>query len=153
MTAPCVVPESLRTEHEALSEELDRLTREAGQIGEAAREVAERLRLHVRCEEEIALPPLGLLPELAAGHVRPDMRPVMELAHRLRVDLPRLLDDHIAIVGLAEALRDKAREMGRIDAASLAQNLILHAEAEEDVLYPAAILVGQYLQLVLGKQA
>ena len=155
MTAPTLVqvPQSLKAEHDELYDELDQLTRETGQIGEAAREVASRVHLHFMREEELALPPLSLLPALAAGEVRPDMRPVMELARRLRANLPSMLDEHIAIVGAAQALKDKANEMGRLDAGHLAQKLILHVEAEEDVLYPAAILVGEYLRLVLGKQA
>jgi hypothetical protein len=34
--------------------------------------------------------------------------------------------------------------------ARLAQKLILHAQGEEEVLYPAAILVGEVLKTKLG---
>jgi hypothetical protein len=34
---------------------------------------------------------------------------------------------------------------------ALAEELILHAHLEEDVLYPAAMLVGEYADLVLKK--
>lgn len=35
--------------------------------------------------------------------------------------------------------------------ARLAQKLILHAQLEEEGLYPASILVGEYVKLKLGK--
>jgi hypothetical protein len=35
--------------------------------------------------------------------------------------------------------------------AQLAQKLILHAQLEEEVLYPASIVVGEYLKWKLGK--
>ena len=37
------------------------------------------------------------------------------------------------------------------DHARLAQKLIRHAQTEEEVLYPASILVGEYIKLRLGQ--
>jgi hypothetical protein len=44
-------------------------------------------------------------------------------------------------VKIPESLPDHAR---------FAEKLALHAKTEEDVLYPAAILVGEYLKLKLA---
>jgi hypothetical protein len=60
--------------------------------------------------------------------------------------VPRLLDEHLAIVAALQVLLDKANELGRPDASAFARKLIVHAELEEEVLYPAAILVGEYLE-------
>jgi hypothetical protein len=35
--------------------------------------------------------------------------------------------------------------------AGFARKLILHAQTEEEILYPASILIGEYLKLKLGK--
>lgn len=151
--APVTLPASTMTEHEALHQALTRLEEEAGPVGEAARDVADLLRPHIRREEEFALPPLAVLPALAKGEIRPEMRAVMELGIRLQAELPAMLGEHIAIVGRLRTLKDTAAEVNRPDAEALADQLMVHAQAEEEVLYPAAILVGRYLQLVLGKQA
>ncbi len=52
----------LKGEHEELHQELAKATQAAGNIGDAARAVAQILHPHVVKEEEYALPPLGLLP-------------------------------------------------------------------------------------------
>src|SRR5688572_12685895 len=55
------IPESMRMEHEEIHSELERITRMPGRIGTAARELAAVLHPHFVREEQIALPPLGLL--------------------------------------------------------------------------------------------
>ena len=47
----------------------------------------------------------------------------------------------------SEALTSAATEEGHNEHARFAQKLILHARTEEEVLYPAAILLGEYLKL------
>ena len=46
-------------------------------------------------------------------------------------------------------MRRRARK-GR-STAEFADKLILHAQTEEEVSYPTAILIGEYLKLKLGK--
>jgi hypothetical protein len=139
------VPRALRAEHEELRDELTRLASAPGQIGEAATEVAAAFKHHEAREEEFALPPLSLLPSLAAGTLATDPEAIA-MARQLRVELPHMLDEHLAIVAALQVLLDKANELGRPDVSAFARRLILHAELEEEVLYPAAILVGKYLE-------
>jgi hypothetical protein len=61
-----------------------------------------------------------------------------------------MLDEHRQIVGALDKLRSAAREAGRPEYEAFSEALILHAQTEEQVLYPAAILVGDYLALRLG---
>jgi hypothetical protein len=61
------IPASLQAEHGALHEELVALTNAGGKTGQAAQAVAEALHAHFEREEELAMPPLGLLPALAEG--------------------------------------------------------------------------------------
>jgi hemerythrin HHE cation binding domain-containing protein len=139
------VPRALQCEHEELRDQLTRLANEPGQIGEAATEVAAIFEHHAVREEEFALPPLGLLASVAAGVVTNDPGAVA-MARQLRSELPRMLDEHLAIVAALQILQDKANELDRPDASAFARKLILHAELEEEVLYPAAILLGKYLE-------
>lgn len=144
-TAPGI-PRALQVEHEDLREALARLANEPGQIGEAGAEVQALFDSHAAREEQFALPLLGLLAPLAAGAVIADAPAVIALSRRLRFQLPDMLDDHLAIVAALQILLDKANELGRSDASDVARRLILHAQLEEEVLYPAAILVGMYLE-------
>jgi hypothetical protein len=141
------IPEPLKIEHEELHAELVRATKEAGEIGAAARKVAEALHPHFVKEEEYALPPLGLLSAIAQGQLSPEMKGVLGLTDRLKRELPEMLKEHQGIVAALEALSSAARKHNREEYARFAEKLMLHARTEEEVLYPAAILIGEYVRL------
>ena len=92
------------------------------------------------------MPPLSLLPALARGEATPDMAPALEMTRKLEAELPRMLEEHVAIKAGFRALRDAARRDGNEKVARFAERLVLHAETEEEVLYPASILVGRVLE-------
>ena len=144
-------PRSLHTEHEALHAELDRATRDRGAVGAAAREVARVMHGHFVREDAYAVPPLGLLPALAKGHVTKDMAGMVPLVQRLRAEMPLMLEEHRAILGAVQALAAAARDDHQPRTVELARRLEAHIVTEEEILYPAALLVGAYLELTLGK--
>jgi hypothetical protein len=141
------IPNSLKVEHEALHGELSAATKFGGKTGVAAQRVATLLHGHFVSEEEFALPPLALLRPLATGGVSLQMRDVIALTDRLKADLPRMLDEHKAIVAALEELARAAEAEGHPEGVRFAEKLTLHAQNEEEVLYPAALLVGEYLKL------
>jgi hemerythrin superfamily protein len=145
------IPASLHAEHEELHEELVRLTKSGGKTGEAAGAVAKALHPHFHKEEELAMPPLGLLRALAEGPVRPEMAKVVDLTDKLKNELPAMLKEHEAIVGTLRALAEAGKQENKPQAQQFAEKLTLHAKSEEEVLYPAAILVGEYIKLKLKK--
>jgi hypothetical protein len=102
-------------------------------------------------EEEFALPPLALLRPLAGGAVTPEMRGAVRLADRLKAELPRLLAEHKAIVAALEELGRAASMEGHAEVVRFVEKLTVHAQHEEQVLYPAAVLVGEYLKLKLPR--
>jgi len=140
------IPKPLQAEHEQLHATLGAATKEPGAVGEAAREVARLLHPHFVAEEDFALPPLALLSALAAGAVRAEMVEVLPMTRRLKAELPKMLAEHKQIVGALEKLRAAADAAGRADYENFADALTLHAQTEEQVLYPAAILVGEYVE-------
>ena len=146
-----LIPPSLQAEHAELSAELGQLAEEPGQVGAAAREVAALLRPHQAREEQFALPPLGVLVHLADGRITPEMASALALARQLKSLMPRMLEEHIAIVGALQTLADTAREVDRPEVAILAHKVIVHAQIEEEVLYPAAIVIGEYLATKLER--
>lgn len=140
------IPDALQVEHQAIHEELVRATEAPGEVGAAARELAGVLHAHFVREEEIALPPLGLLAPLARGEFTPEMRTVLPMTDALRAELPRMLDDHKTVHAATRRLGEVARKAGNTAVQRLAQALALHAQSEEEVFYPAALLVGEVVR-------
>lgn len=140
------IPESMRREHEEIHEALVRATKLPGRVGDAARELAQLLHPHFVREEEIALPPLGLLAPLSKAPPTAEMRDVLPMTDALRAELPRMLQEHVAIGAAARRLEEVAREERNDDVEELAQKLQLHAKGEEELFYPAAILVGDVVK-------
>ena len=73
------IPQPLRAEHEELHAELALATKAGGRTAEAAQVVARLMHAHFEKEEEYALPPLGLLPDLAEGKIEPGMSAVLKM--------------------------------------------------------------------------
>jgi hypothetical protein len=146
MAMSFAIPQSLQDEHGHIHERLDAATKAPGPVGEAARKLAEILHPHFVREEEIALPPLGLLERLARGDFEPWMREVLVMTDALATELPEMLREHEAIGAASTRLQEVARAEGDEEVEKLARALQLHAKSEEEVFYPAAILVGEIVR-------
>jgi len=142
-----IIPRSLKEEHEELHRELARAASEPGALGDAAKRVKELVRAHAINEEHHALPPLGLLAALARGEATPEMLNVVAMTDDLRRNLPIMLADHKMIVVALRKLLDEATQAGKPEYAATARKLIQHIQVEEEIAYPAAILVGEFLKL------
>jgi hypothetical protein len=138
-------PKSISLEHRELHEVLARAAAEGGEIGPAAGELERALALHFKREEEIATPPLGLLPALAHGEATAEMRSVLPMTDALERELPQMLQEHEAIRTAVAQFRATAERKDQQDYVRFADNLAAHALQEEELLYPAAILVGRYV--------
>lgn len=139
------IPRPLKVEHEELHNTLRQATNEPGELGEAAKAVARLMHPHFVKEEEYALPPLGLLRDLAQGNVTPAMKGVLPLTDKLKAELGHMLEEHKAIVNALEKLSAAAKKANRMEYVEFTTALTIHAQTEEEVSYPAAILVGEYL--------
>lgn len=145
-----MIPHAMKVEHEELHADLTKAIQSGGKTGAAAQEVAEALHAHFESEEKYALPPLGLLPALASGKIVPEMAQVFQMTDTLNAELPRMLDEHQAIVATLQKMIAAARQEGKLEHVHFAEKLMLHAENEEEVSYPTAILIGEYLKLKFG---
>lgn len=144
------IPEALQAEHHEIHERLVTATKLPGPVGDAARQLATVLHPHFQREEQIALPPLGLLAPLARGEFNPEMARVLPMTDSLRAELPRMLEEHVAIAAATRRMGTVAAELGNAEVAALAQALALHARTEEEVSYPAALLVGEIIRIRLS---
>jgi hemerythrin superfamily protein len=141
------IPKPLKLEHEELHAELITATRASGRIGVAATAVAKVLHEHFLKEEEFALPPLGLLTALARDQLDEDAKSVLSMTDRLKSELSEMLEEHKVVVAALKNLIAAGEVEKKPEHARFAEKLVLHAQTEEEVLYPAAILVGEYLKL------
>lgn len=147
------IPQAMQNEHDELHAELRRLTGIGGRTGEAAKAVAKVLHAHFVKENEYALPPLSLLVPLAAGKFDPAMAEVLKLTDRLAADMPAMLSEHRDIVAALKALTAAAEAENKPEGVRFAEMLTAHAQAEEQVTYPTALLIGLYVKSKIGQAA
>ena len=145
------IPASLKGDHDSLRMRMKRAAREEGKTGELARQVMQVMDGHMMREEKFALRPLGLLKLIGRGEAPRDLADAIELVRALKREMPQMVEEHRQISDLLRRLASAAQAEGKAEYVALAEELILHAHLEEDVLYPAAILVGEYAGLVLKK--
>lgn len=144
------IPKSMQVEHEALHSDLVKLTKAGGRTGEAARKVAKVLDHHFQNENEYALPPLGLLVPLSEGKFDCGMAAVLAMTDKLQADMPAMLAEHKDIQAALSELKKAATSEKKAEGVQFADGLAAHAQTEEQVTYPAALLIGLYVK---GKAA
>jgi len=142
-------PQSLLREHQKLHDDFAKAAHLPGAAGAAAERVGRILQSHVRKEEAYALPPLGMIADALKPSPGPDAREAAILADELQSHLADMLAEHRMIVGALEEFIAVARQSDNIEFADLALALIAHIRLEEEVLYPATLMLGQYLKMKL----
>ena len=144
------VPVSLKSGHEAIHAALKRASAEPGALGETARSIARIMSGHIMREEKFALRPLGLLRALSRGETPAELAEVAKLSQAFRLELPQMIDEHRQIAEALHLLASNAEAAGKPEYVALAEDMLMHAHIEEDVLYPAAMLIGKYAALLRG---
>lgn len=145
------IPSSMREEHQEIHAALVGATQVPGRVGEAARELARILEPHFTREEQVALPPLGLVRPLANGEFDPSWSGVLPMTDALKRELPQMLREHEEIGSAARRLETVAGEERNLEVQELARKLQAHAKSEEELFYPVAILVGELVRARLGQ--
>jgi hypothetical protein len=142
-------PPAMAAEHAHLHEQLAATLAAGGKTADAAKKVEALLSKHFVEEDAYALPPLGLLEQLAQGAMPPpeQAKAAIAMADKLRENYAQMLDEHRQLTALLKALEAAANAEDKPRAAEFARALTLHAQNEEQVLYPATLLVGEYLKL------
>ena len=141
------IPPSIKEEHRQLLEKVHRITLWQDSTGRAAVKLDELMQHHFREEEEYVLPPLGLLPSLAQGKLPQQRDKVIALAAKLKLQLNHMSAEHQLIKAYIDELIQVAAKENHPEAAELEKEIHKHAATEEEVFFPAAILIGEYLKL------
>ncbi len=137
-------PPSVERIHQELLQLLVAVQHLSGKTGACAEEVAKYLQPHLDREDECALPLLGLLQDLAVGELAlAEARHASRVYARLREEFPRLTAEHRELFKLVEQLKTLGMEEGHLSAVRFAETMERHAQDEDELLYPAALLAGR----------
>jgi hypothetical protein len=146
------IPPALKQEHDNLQANLAAAISEPGALGVVARDLRSLLQPHFTLEEELVYPALALLPDLAEGRITKDMARMLDMTRRLKDALPHMLSEHRKIHDGLVKLRAAAAAASRPAYERFADALIDHMDTEEEVLYLAAIVVGEHVALLLERE-
>lgn len=141
------IPSSITAQHEKLHAHLAKILKLGGRTGTAAMKVEKILDSHFARETQFAMPPLGLLSGLASGKIPGNVENAIAMTDHLKAEMPAMLREHKEIVAVLQFLRIAAQDECKNDAVQFADALIAHATQEEQIIYPSALLVGEYLKL------
>lgn len=139
-------PKSLKTGHANLYIDIEAIANINDEIGKKAKELADALFQHFKKEEEFALPPLSLLLMLAEGRWEVDEKLAIEMSDKLRDNLLEMKKEHQEINKIVEEFKILAQKENHAKALHFARDLTMHIDIEDQVLYPATILIGHYLK-------
>lgn len=139
-------PKALLDGHKKLFKDIDDIISLGGNIGENAKLLVDIARPHFKKEEEYALPPLGILSALSKGSWELESAAATEMADILEAQLLEMKKDHGVIRKILENLKMQAEKENNQKVSQFVDDLKLHIEVEEQVLYPTTILIGSYLK-------
>lgn len=141
-------PKAIIHGHKNLIEEMEGVIATGGKIAEKARILKGTMASHFKKEEEYALPPLGLLLSLSEGNWQINPEEAIKMADNLQLKLAEMTQDHLDIKDVLNELKLIAEEEKNFMVIYFVRNLVSHMELEDEVLYPATILVGNYLKKI-----
>lgn len=145
------IPQSDRAEHESVVGYLRGIAARPGPEGVAAQKVLDLLLPHMAKEESFILPPLILLPEIAAGKVTPDMDWAIEMADRVKTQQAELLKIHQGLSDAFIGLLDAAEAAGDEVTVGFTKDLAADDLGDREVTEPTTILIGEFLRSHLKK--
>lgn len=143
--------DAISREHEEIHATLEKATQEEGDLGAAAQNLAQQLHPHFDKEEAYVTPLIAALKTFAEGKEIADAEKLIVVGEALRNELPQMLKEHKEIVKGLRKFLSAAQNAGKLEYVHFVQELIRHAKREEQVVYPAALLMGEYLKLKASK--
>jgi hypothetical protein len=79
------------------------------------------------------------------------MTAVLKLTDELQAEMPTMLSEHKDIGAALDQLRNAAMSENNSEGVQFANHLAAHAQMEEQVTYPTALLVGLYIKSRSGQ--
>lgn len=147
------VPSSLHVQQAELLSQITAVAEQSGDVGAAARPLQTLLKTHAAYLDEVLLPPLTLLPSLAADDEWPDVGWAVPLLERAKAEHAEHARAHQEITDQTVVLFSAALQAGDEKTAALAQTLAAWMQAETEVTEPATLLIDKYLRLLFASRS
>jgi hypothetical protein len=144
------IPKGLLLGHDEVRAELVRATEMQGRVGDAAAEVARLCLPHFEHEEKSLFPILSILPEMAAGIVRPEMAEILPMVSAFKAWHETADEQHQSIANAIHGMLVAAYREDNREIIEFGYCLRVHERLEDDVIYPTALMIGNYVQDRLG---
>ncbi|HET9429601.1 MAG TPA: hypothetical protein VFO70_00430 [Chitinophagaceae bacterium] len=141
------VPPSIKKEHEYFLDKIYKITLFRDSTGLAAVKLNDLMQHHFKEEEDFVLPPLGLLPSMAIGKLPEQSKEVTLMTDKLRSQLSHMIAEHQMIKVYLDEMMHAATKENHLEIIEFEKELHQHAKTEEEIFFPAAILIGEYLKL------
>lgn len=142
------VPKAIIHGHANLIIEMSEVIAIGGEIAEKAKQLRDTMVPHFKKEEEYALPPLGLLIAFSEQNWEINAQEAIKMAENLQLRMEEMKQDHTNIRATLNELKILGEREGNFIVKMLVRSLTLHMELEDEVLYPATLLIGNYLKKV-----
>lgn len=141
-------PSSLEREHEEVHKTLATIVESSGNTAAVAKQVRTLMQPHFEKEEQLSIPVLGALLPYVEGTLSPEAKnQAIEIANMFKQEYKNMLNEHKQIVVALNNLSKTASMEDRQDALAFIEQLKAHAMNEEQVTYPATIVIGDLLQV------
>lgn len=141
------VPSSIKAEHQYLLDKIYKISLFQDSTGRVAIKLNELMQHHFNEEEDYVLPPLGLLPILSTGKLPEQSKEVIVLTEKLKSQLSHMSAEHQLIKAFMDELILVASKENHPEIIEFEKEIHKHANTEEEILFPTAILIGEYLKL------
>lgn len=137
-------PKAITHGHAILCAEFNRIIEDYPNLEKQTHSLNEVMTKHFNKEEKYALPPLGLLLTLSEGNWELSEDIIVEMTHFLNSHIAELKQEHENITKHLLELKTIAEKENYVDLKRFINELEIHMELEDQVLYPTAILIGNY---------
>ncbi|MBE0621868.1 MAG: hemerythrin domain-containing protein [Burkholderiales bacterium] len=144
------IPEAVTHAHDELRAALARATAEPGPVGAAAKHLAELCVPYFDKEEKDVFRVFGLLDDLLTDRARPDRAVALPVLAELRGLRDSARDRRHLIDAAIQELLQRASEANNRNIAGVADALKRQEKVEDEVMYPAILLIDQSLRESLG---
>lgn len=145
------VPSTIKTTHDSLLKSIRTLTSLDDSTGAAGSRLYDIMKYHFSQEEQDLFPSFGLLPDIAQGKIPDGGRAAIEQAEKFKANSAKLFAEHQMIDAYLQQLISAAEKENHPGAGSFNKQLKAHAREEEGILFPAVIVLADYLKLKSGK--
>lgn len=141
------VPSSIIETHASLLKQVHQMTFYKDSSSHVAIKLESFMQHHFKDEENFIFPLLGLLPLLAKEQLPEQNDDIIRLSENVKSELSHMSAEHQLINAYINELKQASTIENLPEISAFENEVLKHAKSEEEILFPASILIGDYLKL------